>query len=103
MSAYVPPALRLLVAQRAQGICEYCLIHEHDTFLGCQVEHIISQKHGGPTVESNLAYACVFCNRYKGSDLGSTLARTESFTGFSTRGRTAGAITCCLTASRSCP
>src|SRR5690242_3229248 len=76
MSTYVPAALRRLVAQRARGVCEYCLIHEDDTFLGCQVEHIISQKHSGPTTESNLAYACVFCNRYKGSDLGSTLART---------------------------
>lgn len=76
MSGYVPSSLRRLVYQRAQGLCEYCLIHEDDTFLGCQVEHVISEKHGGETVAPNLAYACVFCNRYKGSDLGSIHSRT---------------------------
>jgi len=70
MSTYVPPALRRLVAQRALGFCEYCLIHQDDTSLGCQIEHIISEKHGGQTIEANLAFACVFCNRYKGTDLG---------------------------------
>jgi hypothetical protein len=55
MSNPVTPALRQLVARRARHLCEYCLIHEDDTFFGCEVEHIISQKHGGPTIESNLA------------------------------------------------
>ncbi len=77
MSSYVPAALRRFVAQRAHGLCEYCLIHEDDTFLGCQVEHIIAEKHGGQTVESNLAFACVFCNRFKGSDI-ATLAQPSS-------------------------
>ena len=76
MSSYVSAALRQLVARRAEGLCEYCLIHEDDTFLGCEVEHIISEKHGGQTIEQNLAYACVFCNRLKGSDLGSLVPRT---------------------------
>src|SRR4051812_34630670 len=71
MSSYVPAALRRLIAERAKGLCEYCLIHEADTFLGCQVEHVIAEKHGGTTTADNLAYACVFCNRFKGSDLGS--------------------------------
>ncbi len=43
-------------------LCEYCLIHEDDTFFGCEVDHIISQKHGGPTEPENLAYACLPCN-----------------------------------------
>lgn len=73
MSSYVSARLRRLVVDRAEGLCEYCLIHEQDTFLGCQVEHIISEKHGGQTVEDNLALACVFCNRFKGSDI-ATLA-----------------------------
>jgi hypothetical protein len=50
-------------------LCEYCLIHESDTFLGCQVEHVISEKHGGQTAGANLALACVFCNRFKGTDI----------------------------------
>jgi hypothetical protein len=69
MSSYVSASLRRLVATRAEGLCEYCLIHEQDTFLGCQVEHIISEKHEGQTSEANLAFACVFCNRFKGSDV----------------------------------
>ncbi len=42
-------------------------------FFGCEVDHIISIKHGGATTEDNLAYACMACNRQKGSDLGSIL------------------------------
>jgi hypothetical protein len=69
MSSYVAAQLRRLVVDRAEGLCEYCLIHEDDTFLGCQIEHIISEKHRGETNEANLAYACVFCNRSKGTDI----------------------------------
>lgn len=76
MSRYVPAGLRRLVAERAEGLCEYCLINQQDTFLGCQIDHVISEKHGGRTVQSNLALACVFCNRFKGSDIATRLART---------------------------
>ncbi|HUO10066.1 MAG TPA: HNH endonuclease signature motif containing protein [Phycisphaerae bacterium] len=78
MSGYVPPALRSLVADRAEYLCEYCLIHERDTFLGCQIEHIISEKHGGETTADNLAFACVFCNRFKGSDIATISPRTQA-------------------------
>jgi hypothetical protein len=61
------------VAVRADHLCEYCLVHEDDMYFGCQVDHIISEKHGGATEANNLAYACVFCNRNKGSDVGSIL------------------------------
>jgi hypothetical protein len=71
MADPISNSLRKLVARRANYKCEYCLIAESDTFLGCQVDHIISVKHGGLTTESNLAYACTFCNRYKGSDIAS--------------------------------
>lgn len=71
MSSYVSAALRRLVAERAAYLCEYCLLHEEDTFFGCEVDHIISEKHGAPTVAENLTYACAFCNRAKGSDIGS--------------------------------
>jgi hypothetical protein len=67
---------------RAERICEYCLIHEDDTYFGCQVDHVISEKHGGPTSEDNLALACTFCNRYKGSDIGSIIWTTNTFVRF---------------------
>ena len=68
--------------ERAQGLCEYCLIHEEDTFFGCQVDHIISEKHGGLTDARNLAWACAFCNRFKGTDLGSIASETGQLTPF---------------------
>jgi hypothetical protein len=54
-------------------VCEYCLIHESDTYLGTAVDHVISEKHGGPTTEDNLAFACQPCNRAKGSDIASVI------------------------------
>ena len=79
MSSYVSTELRALVARRADWLCEYCLIAEEDTFLGCHVDHVISEKHGGPTSADNLAYACVFCNQAKGSDVGSIIKSSGAF------------------------
>ena len=58
------------------------MISEDDTFLGCHVDHIISVKHGGSTTVDNLAYACVVCNRQKGSDLGSIDWKTKNLVRF---------------------
>lgn len=82
MTSYISPALRRLVAMRAEYLCEYCLIHEEDTFFGCEVDHIISEKHGGQTKSDNLAYACTFCNRAKGSDIGSLVWPAGTFSRF---------------------
>lgn len=49
--------------------------------LGCEVDHIISVKHGGSSDADNLAYACALCNRAKGSDVGS-ISMTGEFTRF---------------------
>ena len=81
-TTYVSAELRRIVVARAQGICEYCLIHEDDTFFGCQVDHISSEKHGGPTQSDNLAYACLFCNLHKGSDVGTFIPGTQSLSRF---------------------
>lgn len=71
-----------MVANRADRLCEYCLIAETDAFLGCAVDHIIGEKHGGPTEAHNLALACVFCNRAKGSDIGSMVEPGGEFVRF---------------------
>ena len=63
---------------RADRLCEYCLLHEEDAYFGCEVDHIISEKHGGSTDAENLAYACMNCNRNKGSDVGSIVVPLES-------------------------
>lgn len=67
----VTPETRRIVGRRANFVCEYCLMAEQDAYFRFQVEHIISRKHGGSSELENLAYACVFCNRYKGSDIAS--------------------------------
>src|SRR5215831_16656377 len=82
MSSYISAALRRLVTVRADALCEYCLMHEDDTVFGCEFDHIISEKHGGATDAENLAYACAFCNRAKGSDIGSIVPRTGRFVRF---------------------
>ncbi|HRQ41249.1 MAG TPA: HNH endonuclease signature motif containing protein [Chloroflexota bacterium] len=81
-STYIPAPLRQEVILRANGLCEYCLIHQDDSYFGCQVDHIISEKHGGPTELDNLAYACTFCNRQKGSDVGSIDWESSDFIRF---------------------
>jgi hypothetical protein len=58
------------------------LIKESDTFLGFQIDHVISEKHGGLTIDANLAFACAFCNRFKGTDVGSITRSTNEFTRF---------------------
>jgi hypothetical protein len=62
--------LRRFVAERAAYRCEYCLLHEDDSYSPHQIDHIISRKHGGSSDAGNLAYACIRCNAWKGSDIG---------------------------------
>lgn len=81
MPRWISPELRQTIAARANLLCEYCLVAEADTFYGCEVDHIISLKHGGSSEADNLAYACALCNRSKGSDIGS-IPTTGEFTGF---------------------
>lgn len=74
---YIPTALRNLVYKRAEGRCEYCLISETISFAPHQIDHIIAEKHGGQTVEENLALSCAVCNKYKGSDIASVDGKTS--------------------------
>jgi hypothetical protein len=73
---------RRIVAVRAHHVCEYCLIAEADAFFRFQIEHIISRKHGGNSELENLALSCVFCNRYKGSDIASLNPETNELVRF---------------------
>ncbi|MBI3878067.1 MAG: HNH endonuclease [Verrucomicrobia bacterium] len=69
MSNEITRARRRAVAARAYQVCEYCLMHEDDVFWGFETDHIISRKHDGTTTLDNLAWACVCCNRNKGTDI----------------------------------
>ena len=79
---YISRQLRDLVRTRAGSCCEYCLIHVDDCFLGCEADHIVAEKHGGQTEPDNLAYACMPCNRHKGTDLGSVARATGELVRF---------------------
>ncbi len=76
---YLNQEIRSFVAKRADYLCEYCLISEQDTILGCAIDHIISIKHSGSSNIDNLAYCCVYCNRFKGSDIGSIILDQKEF------------------------
>lgn len=68
---YIPTELRWLVRERASEACEYCRVREVFSFFVHEVDHIVARQHGGETVETNLALACIFCNKLKGTNLSS--------------------------------
>ena len=57
---------RDFIRERAKGFCEYCRISERFTLAVHEIDHVIAVKHGGQTIEENLALCCALCNRYKG-------------------------------------
>ncbi len=64
-------ALTKLIPQRARNCCEYCLLPDSVSTMLFQIDHIISQQHGGLTKQENLAYSCTACNKFKGSNIAS--------------------------------
>jgi HNH endonuclease len=64
--AYIPKALRDLVAKQARYRCGYCLTQEAVVGTPMEVDHIIPESLGGLTEEDNLWLACSLCNDHKG-------------------------------------
>jgi hypothetical protein len=62
-------ALARIVWQRARERCEYCLLPSALSVAPFEIDHVIPRKHGGLTLEDNLALACFYCNRYKGPNI----------------------------------
>jgi len=58
-----------LVRVRAHDCCEYCQLPQSCTSIAFEIDHIVAQQHGGPTVVSNLALACFADNHHKGPNL----------------------------------
>ena len=67
----VTTAARKRVALRAGYGCEYCLAQDLSSFIGFEIDHIISRKHRGSNDDDNLVYPCPACNRNKGPDIAS--------------------------------
>lgn len=78
----ISAALRREVRNRAHQRCEYCRIPDEISSFGHQVDHIISIKQGGTSEPDNLAYACIRCNRYKGSDVAAYDVDSQKLTSF---------------------
>ena len=62
-------ARRRLIRDRAGGRCEYCHLPDKFDVQPFQLDHIRAQKHSGPTTATNLAWACLPCNSYKGPNV----------------------------------
>ena len=69
-----------LVHERAAGRCEYCRLPQKATDVRFETDHIISRKHGGRSIASNLAVACWYCNSFKGSDISGLDPKTRKLT-----------------------
>lgn len=71
MSLDISMQLRLFVTERANHHCEYCFMLEAIALHKHEPDHIIPRQHGGENDVDNLALACMRCNRYKGTNVGS--------------------------------
>jgi hypothetical protein len=65
------------IRERAGGRCEYCHLPDTCTALPFQVDHIIAEKHGGPTLLENLTYCCLPCNAFKGPNIAGVTQDTQ--------------------------
>jgi hypothetical protein len=45
-----------------------------------EIDHIIAEKHRGPTILENLALACFHCNNHKGPNIAGVDAETQTIT-----------------------
>lgn len=71
MKGHINASLRREVIERAGNCCEYCRISQADQFFTFEIDHIIAEKHRGPTHSNNLCLSCPDCNAFKGSDISS--------------------------------
>jgi hypothetical protein len=66
------------VWRRAGSACEYCRVPQQYYPTDFEVDHIIARQHGGRTVLSNLALACLHCNSHKGPNIAGIDPRSTS-------------------------
>jgi len=62
-------ALAEEVWRRARATCEYCGMPQVLNPLPYEIDHVVSEQHGGKTDLANLALACLSCNKRKGPNL----------------------------------
>lgn len=58
-------SLRDRIAERADGLCEYCFSPANVSAADFAVDHILPKSRGGTDDPANLAYCCPECNNRK--------------------------------------
>lgn len=66
---YISASLRRRVAERARYRCGYCQTRQDIVGMPMEIDHIVPQALGGPTIEDSLWLACSLCNAHKGDRL----------------------------------
>jgi len=72
--------LRDEVWQRAASRCEYCQLSQAFIDVSHEIDHVIAEKHRGPTTLENLALACFHCNNHKGPNIAGVDPVTKEIT-----------------------
>jgi 5-methylcytosine-specific restriction endonuclease McrA len=62
-------SLRKEIRARARDRCEYCQLHQDETSLPHEVDHVRARKHHGASLKENLCMACAYCNAAKGPNV----------------------------------
>jgi hypothetical protein len=65
--SYIAKGLREQVTVEARRRCGYCLTSSRIIGAPMEIDHIIPESLGGPTVRENLWLACSMCNDHKGN------------------------------------
>jgi hypothetical protein len=66
---YIPVNLQRIVIQRAGNRCKYCGLSQIGQEASFHIDHVIPVAADGPTIDDNLALACVSCSLRKGARL----------------------------------
>ena len=75
--SYISKALREQIASEARHRCGYCLTSARITGTPMELDHIIPESIGGPTVRENLWLACSMCNDHKSNRIAALDPLTE--------------------------
>jgi len=75
--SHIAKALREQIVTEARHRCGYCLTSARIIGAPMEIDHIIPESLGGPTVRENLWLACSMCNDHKGNRIAALDPLTE--------------------------
>ena len=80
--SYIAKALREEIVKDARHRCGYCLTSARIIGAPLEIEHIIPESLGGPSVRENLWLACSMCNDHKGNRIAAADPHTDEIVRF---------------------